>query len=970
MSSNRWTLLLLFFVTLPACRWENTPETGNEKIEKKAFVLSTPVPLPGNHNELPITVDPNRRDPNASQPMARSRFSPEEPKQDDKPKTMFDPENLRVKPGHWVVVQNDGESNAEDFTGVLEYSMRRGDFAFRVIPGTRYFLRTRRPASLAKEQRKRFETPLFVVDAVPLTVAPELLTRHGSLTAAATDRFLPLKPHQYHCVLLTEKPDTYSFMSALPSIRNLRLNSLLSDVIDISDDSSGATVQDFSQGTAGYMHIDSLYYKLTYSKWDSGVELPANVQQWSSIAYLIWSDFPPERMTEEQQVAMVDWLHFGGQLIVSGDGVEALSKSFLKDYLPVRPTGAGNEPLKVLLPMMEKWGLHRDSNKELVLPNFADSETFVRTRWEVLPHSLPIPDTNGLLVESQVGKGRIVTTAFPLNLPRLRSWTSLDNWFNSCLLRRPGRFHRNDTEIMNTTGFQFSPLVDRDTPGQMHGFRWIANSLSSHEPSAFTTFDLAVRDWSSKSLLMDSDTARVAPRTDTGEKLLPKYDAFSRRFTLSGRNVSRGAWDDYSEFSRAARASLKEQASISPPSREWVLQALMIYLTVLIPLNYVVFRIFRRLEWAWFSIPLIAVVGAVVVVRAASLDIGYSNKILQVNLIEVPTGYSRGHLTGYGSLYSSLTTQFRFESENPTTVALPFPAGDQPVEINEPPAEFQMEYGRPIRFGPQQVLSNTMEMYQFQQMVDLGGDFVWLDGENADAPSDGRLENRTKLNLSDVGLFKHDSNTGSISFCYVKDLAAGAKQSVAWQLLTDDDTLTESFKETCLEDRSVRIAQITKHWVANEIDPYTLSWAQAASSIKSFDSDVAEALERIGRKRNLQPDYKLSPSLLAAAVAETGDQGLSLGNMLHAATRFPLGPGEVRMIGWTDDEVDQWKVTPWASQAAQRSLVIAHLAQPTLPALGFDTNLAYTPRGSNIDDGNFSWELTEPLIDNNDSDEK
>src|SRR5690606_19702136 len=112
---------------------------------------------------------------------------------------------------------------------------------------------------------------------------------------------------------------------------------------------------------------------------------------------------------------------------------------------------------------------------------------------------------------------------------------------------------------------------------------------------------------------------------------------------------------------------------------------------------------------------------------------------------------------------------------------------------------------------------------------------------------------------------------------------------------------------------------------------------------------------------------KLSPFLLAAAVAETGDQGLSLGNLLRAATRFPLGPGEVRMIGWTDDEVDQWKVTPWASQSAQRSLVIAHLAQPTLPPLGFDTNLAYAPRGANIDD-NFPWDLTDPDADVIDAD--
>ena len=63
--------------------------------------------------------------------------------------------------------------------------------------------------------------------------------------------------------------------------------------------------------------------------------LPTNALYWTSIAYLLWDDFDPAQWDVDQQQALIDWLHWGGQIIVSGpDALEQLRNSFLRPYLP------------------------------------------------------------------------------------------------------------------------------------------------------------------------------------------------------------------------------------------------------------------------------------------------------------------------------------------------------------------------------------------------------------------------------------------------------------------------------------------------------------------------------------------------------------------------------------------------------------------------------------------------------------
>jgi hypothetical protein len=123
-----------------------------------------------------------------------------------------------------------------------------------------------------------------------------------------------------------------------------------------------------------------------------------------------------------------------------------------------------------------------------------------------------------------------------------------------------------------------------------------------------------------------------------------------------------------------ARAALRNAAGIEIPNRDFVLYVLAGYLTVLVPLNYVVFRLLGRLEWAWIAVPIIALGGAATVIKLARLDIGFASSQTELAVLEAHAGYSRGHVTRYSALYSSLSTAYDLHFDGTSAMAAPFSA--------------------------------------------------------------------------------------------------------------------------------------------------------------------------------------------------------------------------------------------------------------------------------------------------------
>ncbi len=99
------------------------------------------------------------------------------------------------------------------------------------------------------------------------------------------------------------------------------------------------------------------------------------------------------------------------------------------------------------------------------------------------------------------------------------------------------------------------------------------------------------------------------------------------------------------------------------------------YLLILVPINYLVFRLLGRLEYAWLAVPLIAIGGAVWVARAARLDIGFARSQTEIALLELQPNYQRGHLSRVVAIYNSLSSTYDIEFKTIDGAAAPIWSG-------------------------------------------------------------------------------------------------------------------------------------------------------------------------------------------------------------------------------------------------------------------------------------------------------
>ena len=84
------------------------------------------------------------------------------------------------------------------------------------------------------------------------------------------------------------------------------------------------------------------YYRLVLPMEPDKPALSSHPLTWTTISHAIWDGYAPDDLSVSQQQAMLDWLHWGGQLIVSGGAGQSFSvlrESFLGPYLPGDATG-------------------------------------------------------------------------------------------------------------------------------------------------------------------------------------------------------------------------------------------------------------------------------------------------------------------------------------------------------------------------------------------------------------------------------------------------------------------------------------------------------------------------------------------------------------------------------------------------------------------------------------------------------
>ena len=834
--------------------------------------------------------------------------------------------NNRYKLGHWATANLRVTATETDTSGQLHAYQVETNGSPSPVPGTRFHANSTRPASLPKGQQKNLEALVFLpkrtIEAKSATVHVDITTSAGTRVVDANEPVLLLRPYQNHFLLLVRNNDEYGYIKFLNCVHLP------------------------AQG----VFIPPPFYSVVYPSPEQPIPLSSNALAWTTIAYILWDQILPEEITAEQSQALVDWLHFGGQLIISGpNSLEKLRGSPLEKYLPATFGEARNLTGKDFEGFNRYWSTplpnRPESRRDLLVP---DSAPMLGIELKITPRGSFLPGCENLVAESAVGRGRIVVTAFPLSEKRLQTWTGMSNFFNSALLRRPARrFDRtSDSELtfrwLDDETSIFDPLLastlrftsrDLPTPGTGNFNRW--SSLASEQ---FNQSDLFTGE-----NYAEEDEDQVEPKflLANGPRNLEGNPWHYGGYEADPQSGV-GGWNDEVGIAAAARESISLAAGITPPSSQFVLRMLGLYLLCLVPLNWLIFRLIGKVEWAWIAAPLIAIAGAITIIRLASLDIGFVRSQSQIGLLEIPAGYERGHLTEYSALYTSLSTDYQITFDDATGLALPFaPKSPTGADVKQSLRPVYIERTRGNQLRDFLVQSNSTGMLHNENLLDLGGALMLSETASEGTEPKWELSNGSRIDLLGAGVIYRTAQ-GNYRRCWLGELAAGSAtqlnfEDVAQPLLYKpwrEQAEYQSFDERC-----------RTCWASKFGDTGEVSLAQLLEmpELKPKANQVVQFLERLlpsqRMNSNLPITFDQFKRVYIQLFRADSKNRLGLGEIFATlSSSLQLAPGEMRLIARTSDEIGQHQLTPAATQTSRSTIVLAHLKSIPFPPAQSDAN--------------------------------
>ncbi|NOZ38960.1 MAG: hypothetical protein GXP24_01880 [Planctomycetes bacterium] len=612
---------------------------------------------------------------------------------------------LLVKPGHWTTTVQEMKSNYEDFVGDSSAMLLDSKRQPVTLDHTNFTFQSKRPVALAKGRKKRVEGELYIPEqSTGVQLRATLRNRHsGGLEKNVPQPMLQKMPsYQYFIVVLSKEISQYGFLKVTDAVRM-------------------PWEEEFDA-------VSQPHYRVVLADASKSLPLPSNALTWTSVSHLFWDEVDPTRLTPAQQLALVDWLHWGGRLIINGpDSLDTLRGSFLADFLPVEIAG----PRAVTKADLNEWSAYwsrRDRGTRP--PQLQPTKPWSGIRLKPNADATELAGGAELFYEQFVGRGTVVVSAIQLAERDLINWPGYDSFLNAALLRRPRRL------------FSKAPYDD-DRP-RIGWSEYPDRRLDAH----FTT-----------GLRMFARDAKMPTNQWSVEE--PEGNLFGQSNSVTTTKIDRpggiGSWSEFNPVSEAARAVLTDAAAVRVPGGGFVLACLGFYLVVLVPLNWMVFRTLGRVEWAWIAAPVIAVLGTLLIVRLAQLDIGFVRSQTEVALLELQETHPRGLLSRFTALYSSLSTTYDVTFDSPTTVATPFPASKKPRPIDENIWDVVFEKQNETRLRGLAVSSASTKMVHSEEMFALAGSLRL----GRSSRGHEQLVNRLGYSLRDVVVVRRFFERGS-----------------------------------------------------------------------------------------------------------------------------------------------------------------------------------------------------------------
>lgn len=681
--------------------------------------------------------------------------------------------SISIKPGHWASATQSAKANNFDFLGEMDAAIVDPQGDPINLYRTPFRISTTRPAALVKGQEKYLDMTFFVPHNMRRARLSNSLrgTYAGSNVNREESMFQALLPYQYFMLVVARTPERYGYLNKRP----------YSIYVPWSD-SRRASLDPIQQ-----------YLVISTTSLKKPLLIPSDVFTWTSTAYMFWDDVEPDALTPEQQQAVIDWIHWGGQLIISGpSSLATLKGSFLAPYLPATQQDTREFTTVDLQPLNDVWTLPTKKGK----PGYPLRAAKPWSGVQLVPHADAqfVPHTGEMLVERRVGQGRIVVSAMTLTQPELTQWASFDGFFNACVLRRDPRKWEEGEGTPRLAWANGDPRPDdpKRTTGVRYFSRDAGSKLDYHvlpdgkEPP--------IQDWSQHPFGM---TPPPLPQSQQSpEDLLEiEEEIESTKDPLAMGGVA--SWNSFSPTTDAARETLRRAAGVDIPEALFVLKVVGLYILVIVPINWLMFKSIGRLEWAWVAAPILAVVFSVLVIRLAQLDIGFVRAQTEVAVLELQPGYNRGHLTRYLAIYTSLGTQYDMHFESPAAVAQPMPLD----------AEFYQHTGQDfstvnyrrfdeVTLNDVTVSSNSTGMLQGEQMVEAGQSITIV--SNSDIS--WTLKNGSPYDLEEVSVLRNrgvpvsSGLVASTEFTWVGTLKAGESKTILFQKSIADHNPTEERK--------------------------------------------------------------------------------------------------------------------------------------------------------------------------------
>ncbi len=717
-----------------------------------------------------------------------------------------------VKANHWSTMAVELRSNAIAYAGSLE----TGPIQLENMPQSVVF---RREATLVKGQKSRLLIQFFASPTVSREIKlsllrPESLRDDETYTAAIR----LLEPHQMLIPVLTKGPnDAYGRWNQLRTV--YPLSGLKND----------AQVYDRQK-----------YYRMVLPAEVTRPELPSHPLTWTTISHVIWDGMPPETLSISQQEAMLDWLHWGGQIIIVGGAGPAfapLRESFLGPYLPAEPSGQGAQltsaDLEAFVKAYPPYANSVDPDEPIEgTQTYSSAFEEVGKRYKppapiFIPRDKPIyvtaltpkagarvigfekPGLPPLAVEWRVGRGRITMLSVALTDPQLIAWPGYETLVRRVVLRRP---EENLGEPLryngNGLGGYLPPRYDALSGPDLTWLRLFGRDLGA--PTRRVRID-------DEDGTQPTSTQVGAVAIPTTTKAAPSVTPASLAAVNTPYQVPVAEWLDSAALPTMSRQRLEHASGIEIPGQRFVLMVILAYMALLVPVNWLVCRFaFGRKELAWLVVPVLAMGFAFVVERAAAYDVGYDSACNEIDLIETFGDYPRGHLSRFASLYTTGRVKYAIAYPgDPTALALPLNTGRSIRGEDVQQSTFQAT-PTPSLTGFQ-VQPRSLAMFRAEQLTSLPGT-VTLTEEGGVR----KIVNGTGVELKDA---------------IVVEIAAGVSQTTT--LGTIDAKATVELKGEPGKTDDYKLPEIL-NLKKNQVDPRDFLTLIVNSSIAARSEDIGE----------------------------------------------------------------------------------------------------------------------------------